>query len=97
MTFLARPMARNLWAAMLWLMRRPWMRRFQRRSMNWMREPGRSRAWERFRRQERFARRYGLKILTGVLTVCLYSIAFMAIYQALLTWMVQGWLPGRSE
>lgn len=94
MSGLARLLARNLWAAMLWFMRRPWMKRLQRGSIQWFPEgPRRDHAWESFRKQERFARKYGLRILTAVIMVCLYSIALAVAYSFLTYAIDQGWIP----
>lgn len=97
MSFLAQALARRLWAAMLWFMRRKWMKRLQRSSVTLFPEgPRRDKAWEGFRNQERFARKYGLRILTGVITVCLYSILLLVLYNVVYLALEQGWLPTRE-
>ena len=72
------------------------MRKLQRGSILMFAEgPRRERAWQNFRRQERFARKYGLQILTTVITFCLYTVAMLIIYKFLNTAFEQGWLPSR--
>lgn len=96
MSFVATQIARRVWFAMLWFMRRQWMRRLQRGSVKFFPEgPRRERAWGKFRRQERFARKYGLKILTVTLTLCLYFVVLLVIYNFLTIAIEQGWLPVR--
>lgn len=98
MSAVATVFARRLWAAMLWFMRRPWMKRLQRNSVKIFPEgPRRDKAWESFRKQERFARRYGLKILVWVVTLCLYCLTFVLIYSVLSNGIEQGWLPVKPE
>ena len=73
------------------------MKRLQRNSVKFFPEgPRRDRAWEGFRKQERFARRFGLRILTFVVTVCLYGLCLSVIYSLLSYLVEQGWLPLRS-
>ncbi|MBS1715932.1 MAG: hypothetical protein JST30_16515 [Armatimonadetes bacterium] len=98
MITVATQIARNVWAAMLWFMRRPWVRRLQR---NWVKlfpeGPRRDQAWAGFRRQERFARKYGLRILTWVVTLCLTSLALLFAYNVV-TWMIEARIiPTRDE
>lgn len=98
MSWIARRIARDLWAAMLWLIRRRWVRRLQRAGLARFREgSSRDRARQSFLRQERFARRYGLKTLTVIVTVCLYTLAFLLIYNFLGFCIEQGWLPVRES
>lgn len=98
MNFLAVPLARMLWAGMLWFMRRRWMRRIQRNSVKLFPDgPNRDRAWKNFRSRERFARRYGLRILTFVINCCLYSIAILMIYSFLTYAIEQRWIPTKEE
>lgn len=98
MIAIATQIARNVWSAMLWFMRRPWMRRLQRGSVKLLPEgPRRDRAWARIRRQERFARKYGLRILTWVVTACLVSIALLFAYNVV-TWLIDARIiPTRDE
>ncbi|MCW5935826.1 MAG: hypothetical protein KIT11_00775 [Fimbriimonadaceae bacterium] len=76
--------ARRVWWAMLWFMRRPWMKRVQRASINlWPEGAKRESARASFRRQERLARQIGLRVLHGVFTLCLYFVALVVIYSLL--------------
>lgn len=67
--------ARRLWWAMLWLMRRAWMKRLQRASFRLFKDGNRGRAWKSFQRQNAFARRWGLRMLTAALNLLLASLA----------------------
>lgn len=97
MSYVARVIARQLWAAMLWFMRRPWMKKLQRGSVKLFPEGDRrDRAWASFRRQERFARKYGLKILTVVVTLCLTSVVLLFAYSLIMRALEEGWLPSRE-
>jgi hypothetical protein len=88
-------LARLIWAAMLWFMRRRWMRRFQRWAIRLSPEgPKRDKAWAGFRRQERWARRHGLRLLTGVVSVCLYAVLLNLIAGLVVWGMQSGWIPG---
>lgn len=53
-------LARFTWGSLLWFMRRPPIKRLRRNWIHWVPEHRRARAWEHFRSQERWARRYGL-------------------------------------
>jgi len=59
---------------MLWFMRRPWMKRLQRNSTKWFGPSRESKALESLRRQNAFALRYGLTILTFAMNLLLASI-----------------------
>jgi len=97
MNFIASRIARKIWWAMIWFMRRRWMRRLQRNSIKIVPDgPLRVRAWANYRRRERFARRHGLAILTGVVTLFLYGFAFVCVYSLLTFAIEQGWLPGKA-
>lgn len=86
-------LARRLWYAMLWLMRRPWMRRLQRRSFSLFGEERRALAYAKHKRQERFARRYGLPLVRLVILVFLLSMTFTLVYRAVLYAYEQDWIP----
>lgn len=83
MSFVADWLARRLWAAMLWFMRRPAIRRLQRGHVLLFPKGAREEAWRRFRAQERFARRHGLTLLrwTMVLALSLFvmSLAYLFV------------------
>ncbi len=59
---------------MLWFMRRPWMKRLQRASTKWFGPEREAKAWESLKRQNAFALRYGLRILTFAINLLLASI-----------------------
>ena len=74
------------------------MRRLQRKTLNLMPEGRRrERAWGSFRRQERFARKHGLRILVWVVTLSLTSLALFFAYNVV-TWMIEAKvIPTRDE
>jgi len=74
MTALAKLMARALWRVMLWLMRRPWMKRLQRGSILLFPPRMREKAWRGMVRQNRFARRIGLPMLTFMMSLVVGSL-----------------------
>lgn len=75
---------------MLWLMRRPWMKRLQRASIGWMKPERRERVWESMQRQNAFALRYGLGILTVAVYLLLLSFLFTGSYFLLLSLQERG-------
>jgi len=84
MSAIAKKLARVLWWYMLWFMRRPWMKRLQRHffapSLN-----GRVRqASESFKRQNRWARRWGLRMLTVSMNVLIASVLLTVIFETTL-------------
>ncbi len=85
-------LARQVWGGMLWIMRRPVIRRAQRGSVNLF--PERMRPWarENYLSQERWARRYGLRLITLVVRLFVLSVAATAIYMGLLELFNRGWL-----
>ncbi len=74
MTALATWMARLLWRAMLWLMRRPWMKRLQTSSILLVPARFRENARRSMVRQNRIARRIGLPMLKFLMTLVVGSI-----------------------
>lgn len=77
-------MARELWWAMLWFMRRPWMKRLQRASTRIFGEARQAKAVASLQRQNAFARRYGLPLITIALNLMLASILVTTAYLILL-------------
>lgn len=65
---------------MLWFMRRPWMKRLQRNSTKWFGPDREARAWESLKKQNAFALRYGLKILTFAINLLLASALITGSY-----------------
>lgn len=89
-------LARRIWGAMLWFMRRPpikWLR------MNFTRfvpEARREKAWESFTGQERWARRHGLRIMYWTVTI-VSTIILLQVLGALVYYgQIYGWfeVPG---
>lgn len=80
MSFLARILARELWWAMLWLMRRRWMKNLQRASVRMLREEKRAKAQESIKRQNAFARRIGLPLMVFAMNLMLGSILVTAAF-----------------
>ena len=80
MSALANDMARLLWWYMLWLMRRPWMKALQRRWLTWVRESRRENAKRAVKRQNAWARKWGLPLLRGAMTVLLISVLITITY-----------------
>lgn len=94
MSWLARYLARSLWWGMLWLMRRPWMKRLQRMSFNLVPESRRAKAWEKHRRQNAFALKYGLTMVTIAVNLFLASVLVTAAYMFALSLYDSGALSG---
>ncbi len=80
--------ARQLWYGMLWFMRRPRIKRFRLHWHQRIAEPARTKAWNNYRRQERWARRYGLKIMQVVVT--LFSLVILSQLFAALVYTLQA-------
>lgn len=87
-------LSRRLWFGMLWVMRRSWMRRFQRRVLSLAPASRKEAAWQSYRRQERFARRYGLTMLRWVVSFLLISIVLTFMFHAALLAVDRGFLAG---
>jgi hypothetical protein len=75
---------------MLWLMRRPWMKALQRLALDVVPPPLQARARRSHLRQNRFARRYGVTLLTGTIYLFLASLCFTLTYQLALTALESG-------
>lgn len=80
MSAIAHWIARQLWWGMLWFMRRPWMKRLQRASTRIFGPAREARARESLKRQNAFALRYGLRILTVAVMVLLASALITGSY-----------------
>lgn len=96
MSAIAHWLARRVWWGMLWLMRRPWMKRLQRASTRLRGPEHEHKAWESLKRQNAFALRYGLKVITFSITLLLASAAITGSYLLLLRLQESGALhvPG---
>lgn len=64
---------------MLWFMRRPPIKRLRRNWIKWVPESRREKQWQQFRRQEAWARRYGVSIIKWTLTLFLAAILFQLV------------------
>jgi len=80
MSYVAAWIARRLWWASLWLMRRTWMRRLQRGAERFIPERRRPKSRAALRRQNRLARRIGLPMLTFVMNLLLASILLQTLF-----------------
>lgn len=81
-----------LWGHMLWVMRRPWMKRLQRASQRLFPEHKRAKAIQSMNRQNRWARRFGLKLLTFSVNMFLASVIVTATYFVVLDLYQGGYL-----
>lgn len=77
---------------MLWFMRRPPIKRFRRGFVRFLPESKRAGAWDSVRRQDRFARRYGLGVLTVCLTISIAILLFGLAYSLALELYNRGQL-----
>ena len=84
---------------MLWLMRRPWMKRMQRASTRLAGASREASMRKSFARQNAFARRIGLWVLTLSLNLLLGSIVIIGAFAAAVELRDSGLLsyPTRSE
>jgi hypothetical protein len=80
MSALASELARLIWWYMLWLMRRPWMKALQKRWLTWVRESKRDSARIAVRRQNRWARKWGLPLITISVNLLLASVLLTMVY-----------------
>lgn len=87
-------LARHLWWAMLWWMRRPFIRRLQRWSLTLFPEgPKREKARQNYLRQERFARRIGLPVLRVAVGAFVVVVQLTLVYFLILEAFNRGWIP----
>ncbi|MBN9500963.1 MAG: hypothetical protein BGO01_06150 [Armatimonadetes bacterium 55-13] len=98
MSAFARFLARISWKGMLWLMRRPWMKSLQRASTNLF-PPGqkRERAKLSMVRQNKFARKVGLPILTVAYNLLLASVILTTSYFVVLNLYESGALSATDS
>jgi len=80
MSAIANWLARHCWYWMLYFMRRPWMKRLQRRWLRPVEGKPYKRFPESFVRQNRFARRFGLTLLTLTINLFLASVIITGFY-----------------
>lgn len=84
MSAIARVLARWLWYWMLWLMRRPAVRRMQLRSAHVFGKGREAEVLASMRRQDRLARKYGLRIITVCTNVLVASVLVTGTYMLVL-------------
>ena len=92
MSFIARFLARLIWRGVLWLMRRKWMKTFQRNSVLNFPKSMRAKAWESLVRQNRFARRTGLPLITFMMSLVLGSIIITGTFLVAMHLYESGYL-----
>lgn len=72
-------LARRLWYLMLWTMRRPPIKRLRLTFPKYLPPSQREKAWQSFRNQERFARKYGLTLTRWIVGIVLFIFLFQLI------------------
>lgn len=87
--------ARRVWAAMLWLMRRRWIRRLQSASFQLVPAKIRPQVWRSVRAQNRWARRHGLTLLRFSFALFFGAILVTTAYLAVLSLHESGLLAPR--
>ncbi|MGV3618392.1 MAG: hypothetical protein ACO1SV_23955 [Fimbriimonas sp.] len=97
MSRLASILSRIVWWWALWLMRRSWMKRLQRRAENWLPERKRPAARASVLRQNRFARRYGLKILNVSISLVMASVLLTGCFHLALYMYDSGLLTMSTD
>jgi hypothetical protein len=93
----SRFLARIIWAWMLWLVRRPLMKRLQALSPMMLPKSMRARGIETMKRQNAFARKHGLTWLTMVVAFFLISVGTAWTYQAAVFSVESGFLNPPSN
>lgn len=89
MNLIVDPVARWIWASMLWFLRRPRIKAWRLRLITGGRN---DRSKERFIAQERFARRHGLRLIRSVLTIFIISVMATMLYLFGIRAVNEGWL-----
>ncbi|MBX3119286.1 MAG: hypothetical protein KF784_09485 [Fimbriimonadaceae bacterium] len=90
MSSLARFLARWVWYGMLKFLRWSPIRKRRVGWANRLRNRGDAKAIEAYKRQERFARRHGLKLVTFLMNLLIYSLLITAAYWMTLNIYVRG-------
>ena len=80
MSAIATWLARHCWYWMLYFMRRPWIKRLQHRWLRYVPGETHKRFPDAFVRQNRFARRFGLGLLTFTINLFLASVFITGAY-----------------
>ncbi|MDX2064790.1 MAG: hypothetical protein SFX74_03500 [Fimbriimonadaceae bacterium] len=89
---IATAIARWIWGGMLWFMRRPVLKRARRNAVKILPESLRERAQRSIHAQDRFARRYGIRMLAAVIQLCAVSMLFSITMTLVLIALQNGWL-----
>ena len=80
-------LARRIWWGMLWMMRRPTVRRMQRASLRLVPEQRRERRREGFLRSQMFARRIGLPLVKTLVWILLLALVMGTIMILTTNWI----------
>ena len=88
---------RRLWAGILWLMRKPFIRNLQRKSLQLVRPERREAAWQGIIRQNQWARRHGLTILSVTTKLVVASIILQIAYALVMELIESGALPSGPQ
>jgi hypothetical protein len=89
---MTRWIARKIWGWMLWSIRRPAARKLQRAALNLIPESHRESAHKSAIKQEKFARKIGLPLLTFVINLFFVSVALTFMLLFILNAVADGWL-----
>lgn len=73
-------MARQTWGAILWWMRRPFIKRLRRNTPNLLPEHMRKRAWENMKAHDAWAMKHGVTLLTVAINIFMMSVVFTYAY-----------------
>lgn len=92
----ARRIARILWWASLWLMRRRWIRKLQRASIRWLPPQQAEKARLNLVRQNALGRRIGLRLITVMVTLFLISLAIQLVYSSAIYLVETGVLAPKN-
>lgn len=82
--------ARRVWGSMLWFMRRRPIKALRTGWIRWVPAQRREKAWEDFKRQERWARRHGVTILQWTIGFAMFALG----YQAIAAWTIMAQANG---
>lgn len=84
-----------VWYAMLWFMRRDLIRAAQRFWINRVPEHRRAKTWAAHCRQNRWARKYGLTILTVSFTIAYAMVVLTVAYSLAVAVVISGYFGPR--
>jgi len=89
---MTRWLARHIWYWMLWSIRRPMARKLQKAALRLIPESRRESARLQAIKQEKFARKIGLPLLTFVINLFFISVALTLLLLFILNATAEGWL-----